>query len=140
MKRVYEKPIMCVESFVAEQYVAASACGTHITSTPPHGHVQLKNGEIHCAFTSSNCGSNATSCAAGQTSQGCSSITGTHQIITQESGNKITAPVRGHNCHILSSHEAAVNFAKTYTDKICGAGVAALMGLSDFNDIVTAWS
>lgn len=140
MRRVYGKPIMCIESFVAEQYVAASACGSHITTTPPHGHVQNKNGEWHCAFTSSNCGSAATSCVAGNTDTNHSSISGVHQIITYENGNTITAPVKGHNCHILSSHEAAVDFANTYKDKVCGNGVALLMGLQDFEDIETAWS
>lgn len=140
MKKEYVTPSMYMEAFIAEQYVAAGGCTQIISKTPPHGHVQIKNNEVHCAFTSSNCGDKATSCVAGQTSSAHSSISGTHQVITRENGTVITRPTTGHNCHILSDHDAAVAFAATYTDRTCGNGVAALMGLQDFEDIKEAWS
>ena len=140
MKRVYNEPVMKVERYAAEQYVAAGDCGTHV-GTPGHGHFSNKNGETHCAFTSSNCGANATSC---QTSTGgiCSSFsTSKHQVITRENGTVITKPNSSyHNCHILSDNDAAQAFVDTYTDGKCGAGVAALMGLGSFEEIETAFS
>lgn len=140
MKKEYVVPSMYMETYVAEQYVAAGDCGKHV-GTPNHGHFSNKNGETHCAFTSSNCGANATSC---QTTSGgsCSSFsTSKHQVITREDGTVITRPNSSyHNCHILSDNDAAQAFVDTYTDAYCGAGVAALMGLGSFEEIETAFS
>lgn len=135
MKRKYESPMMYMEAFVAEQYVAASDCTVSVT--PEHGHVQVKgSNEIHCAFTSNNCGKSAEcECA------GCGGATiGKHNIITEGTNLKASKPVSGHNCHILDNHEDAVYFAEHYTDKNCGNGVAKLLGVQDFKDIVSAWS
>ena len=140
MKRVYNEPVMKVERYAAEQYVAASDCGTHV-GIPEHGHFQNRTGETHCAFTASNCGENATSC---HTTAGaaCGSFdTDKHQVITRETGTVITRPNSSyHNCHILSDNDAAQAFVDTYTDGKCGAGVAALMGLGSFEEIETAFS
>lgn len=140
MKRIYVTPSMYMEQFIAEHYVAASTCGTTIKQTPDHGHIQIKNGQVHCAFTSSNCGPNATSCLQNGTSYGCTTISGSHQIITKESGTVIKTPTSGHNCHILSTKEAAMGFAQTYKDEKCGDGVARLYGLKDFDELKKAWS
>lgn len=140
MKRKYESPMMYMEAFVAEQYVAANDCGTHV-GTPEHGHFKNRAGETHCAFTSSNCGENATEC---QDTNGnvCDSFdTSKHQVITREDGKIITRPNSSyHNCHILSTNAAAQSFVHTYNDGKCGAGVAALMGLKNFEEIETAFS
>lgn len=153
MKKIYSAPVMYREAYIAEQYVAASDCGIKI-QTPNHGHVQIKtvnggnNGggnhggrsseyEIHCAFTSSNCGQKATSCVGGQTQYGC--VTG-HDAITSGSNLNASTPSAGHNCHILSNNADAVYFAENYVDETCGAGVAALMGLSSFAQIEQAFS
>ena len=139
MKKIYSAPVMYREAYIAEQYVAASDCGTHV-GIPEHGHVQLKDGNWHCAFTSSNCGANATSCLAGNTGTSHATITGAHTIRTNESGSTLHQPQSGHNCHILSTNEAARNFVNTYKDRVCGNGVAALMGVSSFKNIETAFS
>lgn len=140
MKKTYSAPVMYREAYIAEQYIAASDCGTSI-GTPNHGHFTNSAGETHCAFTSSNCGENASGC---QTTTGgtCNSFTQSkHQVITRENGTVITRPSSSyHNCHVLSDNDAAVAFATTYTDEKCGAGVAALMGLGGFDEIVTAFS
>ena len=136
MKKNYVTPSMYMEEYVAEQYVAASTCGTHITTTPSHGHVQVKGtNEIHCAFTSSNCGKSST-CEC----EDCSEVIGAHNIITQGSNLNASKPGSGHNCHILDNHEDAVYFANNYKDEKCGNGVASLLGVKDFTDIETAWS
>lgn len=140
MKKTYNAPVMYREAYIAEQYIAASDCGTSV-KTPNHGHFSNSQGETHCAFTATNCGENATSC---QSSSGgtCSSFnTNKHQVITRESHAVITAPNSSyHNCHILSTNAAAQDFAENYTDASCGAGVAALMGLSSFEEIKNAFS
>ena len=140
MKRTYSAPVMYREAYIAEQYIAASDCGTHV-GIPNHGHFTNSSGETHCAFTASNCGENATSC---QTSNGgtCNNFnTNRHMVITRESGSTIGKPNSSfHNCHILSTNDAAQAFVKTYTDKKCGAGVAALMGLASFEEIEYALS
>lgn len=140
MKKKYTTPLMYVEPFLAEQYVAASDCGTHV-GIPDHGHFENRTGETHCAFTASNCGENATSCHT-TTGGNCDSfVTAKHQVITRESGSVITKPNSSyHNCHILSDNTAAQAFVDTYTDEKCGAGVAALMGLGSFSEIETAFS
>lgn len=127
------------EAYIAEQYVAASDCGIKI-QTPNHGHFSNQTGETHCAFTSSNCGANATSCTPA--SGTCNSFNSRqHQVITRESGSVINKPNSSyHNCHILSNNDAARAFVATYTDKKCGAGVAALMGLNSFEEIAKAFS
>lgn len=138
MKKVYESPLMILEEYVAEKYVAGSDCGLIIKTTPEHGHVQIKGTEIHCAFTSNNCG----------TSVDCVCIdcndakVGTHQILTQGTSFTTTPkPESGeHNCHILDNHEDAVYFANNYRDTNCGNGVAKLLGLKDFSEIENAWS
>ncbi len=133
MKKEYVKPIMYIEAFSAEQFVAASDCGVSV-GVPSHGHFTNSAGETHCAFTSSNCGANATTC--------CSSFsTSKHQVITNENGTVIQRPNSSyHNCHVLSTNAAAQAFVATYTDKKCGAGVANIMGLGGFQDIVNAFS
>ena len=140
MKKTYSAPVMYREAYIAEQYIAASDCGTSV-GTPDHGHFSNKNGETHCAFTASNCGSNATSCHT-TTGGACTSFnTSKHQVITRENGNVITKPNSNyHNCHILSNNDAAQAFVDTYSDEKCGAGVAALMGLGSFEEIETAFS
>lgn len=140
MKKIYSAPVMYREAYVMDQYIAASDCGTHV-GTPPHGHFHNSAHETHCAFTASNCGSNATSCLT--TSGGsCTSFNANkHQVITRENGSVITTPnSRYHNCHILSDNDAAQAFVNTYRDPNCGAGVAALMGLGSFKEIQTAFS
>ena len=133
MKQRYETPVMYVEAFIAEQYVAAGDCGTHV-GVPDHGHFRNSANEIHCAFTSSNCGDKATSCCDNFDSS-------KHQVITRENGTVITRPNSSyHNCHVLSTNEAAQAFADTYDDEKCGAGVAALMGLGGFSEIEKAFS
>lgn len=135
MKKEYVTPSMYMEQYVAEQYVAASECGTHVT-TPDHGHVQIKgSSEIHCAFTSSNCGKSST-CYCND----CNDEVGTHNIITEGTNLKASQPGSGHNCHILDNHDDAVYFANNYKDEVCGAGVAALLGVKDFDSVATAWS
>lgn len=140
MKKRYENPVMYVEAFITEQYVAANDCGKHV-GVPSHGHFKNSAGEIHCAFTSSNCGTNATSC---QDTNGrvCSTFKSQNHItITYENGKIIQKPnSSSHNCHVLSTNEAAQNFAKTYTDENCGSGVAKLMGLNGFTEIDQAFS
>lgn len=137
MEMKYEKPVLYVEEFTTGQYVVA-ACTNIVTKVPQHGHVQIKGSdEIHCAFTSSNCGTKATECVnydvEGHT------IT-SHQVITNENGTVIAKPTSGHNCHILSTKEAALSFAETYGDSICGDGVAELLGLQNFEELKEAWS
>lgn len=146
MKKIYSAPVMYREAYIAEQYVAASDCGTHV-GIPDHGHFENNAGETHCAFTSSNCGAKATSC---QTTTGgaCSSFsTSKHQVITQDVNEDgafkvITAPKSNyHNCHILSTNTTAKAFAASYTDESCRAGVAALMANGEgFVNIETAFS
>lgn len=141
MKKVYSTPVMYREAYILDQYIAASNCGTHITVTPSHGHVQIKgSNEIHCAFTSSNCGANATGCLANGTSSECTSAPSPHQVISSGTNLNSSRPSSGHNCHILDNHDDAVYFANNYKDEICGDGVARLLGLQDFKDIETAWS
>ena len=140
MKKIYSAPVMYREAYVMDQYIAASDCGTHV-GTPPHGHFHNSAHETHCAFTASNCGSNATSCLT--TSGGsCNSFKpNKHKVITRENGSVIPSPNSTyHNCHILSNNDAAQAFVDTYGDRNCGAGVAALMGLGRFEDIETAFS
>lgn len=141
MKKTYSAPVMYREAYEMDQYIAASDCGIILHQTPDHGHFTNSAGETHCAFTSSNCGSNATGC---ETSTGgtCNSFSSSkHQVITQESGSVIRQPISGyHNCHILSDNTAAKSFVDTYDDKKCAQGVAALMGLSNFEDIEKAFS
>ena len=121
MKKTYSAPVMYREAYIAEQYIAASDCGTSV-GVPDHGHFTNSAGETHCAFTASNCGENATSCRT--TSGGaCSSFNTSY-----------------HNCHILSNNTAAQSFVDTYSDNNCGNGVAALMGLGSFEEIETAFS
>lgn len=136
MKKTYSTPVMYREAYMAEQYIAASQCGNKVTKTPSHGHFTNSAGETHCAFTSSNCGEAATSCS------GCTSFDASkHQVITRENGNVVTRPNSSyHNCHVLSTKEAAWAFAQTYSDENCGDGVARLLGLQDFEDLETAWS
>ena len=140
MKRTYSAPVMYREAYIAEQYIAASDCGTSV-GIPDHGHFINSAGETHCAFTASNCGANATSCHT-TTGGDCTSFnTNRHQVITRESGSVISTPNSSyHNCHILSNNDAARSFVSTYTDKKCGAGVAALMNLGSFEEIETAFS
>ena len=140
MKKTYSAPVMYREAYIAEQYIAASDCGTSV-GVPDHGHFTNSAGETHCAFTASNCGENATSCRT--TSGGaCSSFnTSKHQVITKENGTVITRPNSSyHNCHILSNNTAAQSFVDTYSDNNCGNGVAALMGLGSFEEIETTFS
>ena len=140
MKKIYSAPVMYREAYVMDQYIAASDCGVSV-GTPNHGHFTNNAGETHCAFTSSNCGANATSC---QTTTGgtCDSFsTSKHQVITNESHTVITRPNSSyHNCHILSNNTAAQSFATSYSDDNCAAGVAALMGLKPFESIEQAFS
>ena len=132
MKKTYSAPVMYSEAYVAEQYVAASDCGVSV-GVPAHGHVQVKGSdEIHCAFTASNCGMNASACTCGQVTA--------HQHLTEGTNLKANKPTSGHNCHILSTKEEATYFAENYRDTNCGNGVAALMGLDGFEDIVNAFS
>jgi len=139
MKKEYVTPSMYMEAFIAEQYVAAGECGTHV-GIPSHGHFSNRTGETHCAFTASNCGENATSCHT-TTGGACSFSPSKHQVITRENGTVITKPNSSyHNCHVLSDNDAAQEFVKTYGDEMCGAGVAALMGLGSFEEIETAFS
>ena len=141
MKREYQAPVMIMEEYVAEQYVAASECGTHITTVPNHGHVQIKGSkegdQIHCAFTSSNCGTSSTCVCID-----CNNAEiGAHNVITTGTNLNASKPEAGtHNCHILDNHDDAVYFAANYKDEVCGDGVAKLLGLNDFSDIVKAWS
>ena len=139
MKKTYSAPVMYREAYIAEQYIAAGDCGISV-GTPKHGHFKNNAGETHCAFTASNCGSNAESCLP--VSGGCTSFSkNKHKVITRENGNVISAPSSGyHNCHILSSNDAAQAFADTYSDRKCAAGVAGLMGLNSFQEIVKAFS
>lgn len=140
MKKTYSAPVMYREAYIAEQYIAASDCGTHV-GVPDHGHFSNSQNETHCAFTASNCGSNATSCHD-TSGVACGSFnTSKHQVITKENGTVITAPNSSyHNCHVLSDNDAAQAFVDTYGDASCGAGVAALMGLGSFEEIETAFS
>lgn len=139
MKKEYVTPSMYMEAFIAEQYVAAGECGTHV-GIPDHGHFSNSAGETHCAFTSSNCGENATSCHT-TTGGSCNFSPSKHQVITRENGTVITRPNSSyHNCHVLSDNAAAQAFVDTYSDAKCGAGVAALMGLGSFEEIETAFS
>ena len=140
MKKAYVKPCMYVETFIAEQYVAASTCGTHV-GVPDHGHFENNVGETHCAFTSSNCGDAAESCHDSSNTACTDFNTSYHQVITEENGNVINKPKNNyHNCHILSTTEAANWFVKNYSDKSCKNGVAALLDLKDFEEFATAFS
>lgn len=139
-KRNYIMPMMIEETFLAEQYVAANDCGIHV-GTPHHGHFYNSANEIHCAFTSSNCGSNATTCEPASGGSCNSFDPNKHQEITEENGTVITKPNKNyHNCHILSTNEAAKAFADTYKDRKCANGVAALMNLNSFEEISQAFS
>lgn len=143
-KRDYAMPMMILEEFVAEQYVAADDCTIHVSVS--HGHFTNNVGETHCAFTASNCGSNAESCQTinqGATANCNSFSKSKHQVITEESGTVIKTPNSNlgyHNCHVISSNDAARSFINSYSDRSCANGVAALMGLSDTDDIQYAMS
>lgn len=139
MRKEYVRPTMYAEEFIAEQYVAAGDCGISV-GTPDHGHFKNGAGETHCAFTKSNCGLLAEECKPA--SGACTTFNREkHQVITEENGKVIQKPNSSyHNCHILSSNEAAQAFVDTYTDEKCGAGVAALMGLKSFEQIENAFS
>ena len=144
MKKIYSAPVMYREAYVMDQYIAASDCRTHV-GTPPHGHFASNHDDYHCAFTSSNCGANADSCIVASSGVSCDVFpSATHTVITKENGHVIGGrPNRQHhNCHVLSSKEAAVAFVDQYNDTNCANGVATLMGYpgGGFEIIETAFS
>lgn len=140
MRKEYVTPTMYAEEFIAEQYVAASDCGVSV-GTPDHGHFENNAGEIHCAFTSSNCGSKATACQD-TTGKTCTTFNiSKHQTISEGKNLNAQKPNSSyHNCHVLSTNEEAQYFVDNYKDAYCGAGVANLLGLKSFSEIENAFS